>query len=116
MRASGFLCLNARQNSLRVQAILKTRRTEEDDGVLNLLTAKTRYRLGVLRQNAQNSPIRTVKKRLVAIGQRCGCKFAVHAARFVSLSIQNCVFSKAQAQASMNSMLTSAHYSGRGSS
>src|ERR1700733_1771157 len=51
--------------------------TEKYDGVLNLFASKARQWLTVLRQQAENSAVGTVKKLLVLIGERSGLEFHI---------------------------------------
>src|SRR5579872_1843601 len=59
------------------RAAVKARRSEEHDRVLNLLPAKTRKRLRVLRQNAKNASVRAVQKSRILISQRGALGLAV---------------------------------------
>src|ERR1700691_3110332 len=51
-------------------AALEPRRSEKHYCVLDLLPAKTRQGLRILRQNAENSSVGTIEKRSVLIRQR----------------------------------------------
>ena len=55
-----------------VVAAVDARRAKEDDRVLDLLAPEARQRLDVLRQQAQNSAVRTVEKWFVLIRQGGG--------------------------------------------
>ena len=52
-------------------ASAKPRRAEEDDRVLNLLAAETGEGLEVLRDNANEAPIRPIEKVRILVRQRC---------------------------------------------
>src|SRR5207244_10809969 len=62
---------------MRVRPAAKSCRAKKNHRILNLLATEARQRLAIFGQDAQNSPIRTVEKWLVLVGQRRRFQFLI---------------------------------------
>src|SRR4029077_2918434 len=80
-RSTGLIFLDRGEGARGILLSLKAGGAEEDDRVLNLLTAEARQGLLIFGQDAEDAPVRAVEKGFVLVGNRRGFEMVSHKLR-----------------------------------
>src|SRR5262249_18913817 len=96
-----------RKRLVRVRQAGKAGGTEEDHGVLDLFPAKTRERLGVLRQDADDASVRTAEKVRVEVSERRGLQLRLVLWNRILNALTHAIFKRSD-----RAVVTAGHSSG----